>query len=291
MQDPSRPFNSFFSFIITRLSRKKRKKREMANNRLTEFPPISSPSASPASIPLHLCGVLTGDTVQVQGDTGELQFSVQFKVHRKEHHQSEPPPDFPDANIPSEIGTFHDSVQASPSSSSYLTPTSARENEHHTSDADTNALDGESLSRDGVVTRLRSGVLSPVKYYSNGPSHGGAVCRGGLSSKKRRKVNNKSRGDVENVFDKMLRRRSLPLRPCSSYAFFLTANWGVVKRCSFGEASKRLSKRWYKLPHDVKKEYEEMALKDNARYKRQCVLLKNDTDLQESSSVLPVESN
>ncbi|KAL7107442.1 hypothetical protein ACP275_06G055000 [Erythranthe tilingii] len=258
----------------------------MANNRLTEFPPISSLSAPPASIPLHLCGVLTGDTVQVQGDTGELQFSVQFKVHRKEHHQSEPPSDFPNANIPSEIGTFHDSVQASPSSSSYLTPTSAREYQDHT-----NALDEESSSRGGVVTRLRSGVLSPVKYYPNGPSHGGAVCGGGLSSEKRRKVNNKGRGNAENVFDKMLRRRSLPLRPCSSYAFFLTANWGVVKRCSFGEASKRLSKQWYKLPHDVKKEYEEMALKDNARYKRQCVLLKNDTDLRESSSVLPVDSN
>ncbi|GFP99336.1 hypothetical protein PHJA_002077700 [Phtheirospermum japonicum] len=72
----------------------------------------------------------------------------------------------------------------------------------------------------------------------------------------------------------MLKRRSFPIRPCNSYAFFLMANWGVIKSCSFEETSKRLSKKWYKLSHDKKKEYEDMALKDHARYQRQCVFTK-----------------
>ncbi|KAK6155971.1 hypothetical protein DH2020_010219 [Rehmannia glutinosa] len=240
------------------------------SNHITELPPMQSPSAPSPSVPLHLCGFLTGDTVQVQGDTGELQFSVQFNVHKKEHHSgpSGEPFNFPDANIP-EIGTFRDSVQLPPSSS-YLSPTSTRENE------DANVASEEHWSRGDVVTRLRSGVLSPVKYYRNG-SYG--VSRGSLGSERKKKAKKgKRKGD--NVFEKMLKRRSFPLRPCNSYAFFLMANWGVVKRSSFEETSKRLSKQWYKLPHDKKKEYEDMALKDNARYKRQCVLLRNDVELQ-----------
>ncbi|KAK6135554.1 hypothetical protein DH2020_030725 [Rehmannia glutinosa] len=214
---------------------------------------MQSPSAPSPSVPLHLCGFLTGDTVQVQGDTGELQFSVQFNVHKKEHHSgpSGEPFNFPDANIP-EIGTFRDSVQ-SPSSSSYLTPTSIRENPNHNGDA--NAVSDEHWSRGGVVmTRLRSGVLSPVKYCREG-SYG--VSRGSLGSERKKKAKKgKRKGD--NVFEKMLKRRSFPLRPCNSYAFFLM--------------------------------YEDMALKDNARYKRQCVLLRNDVEQETSSSGLLADS-
>lgn len=213
------------------------------NHQVTEFPPpMSAPSGS---IPLNLCGLLTGDTVQVQGDTGELQFSVQFKVHRKEHY-SGGSSNFPDGNTP-EIGIFRDSVQ-SPPSSSYLTPTPTAESPDHNADA--NALSEESWSGGGVTTRLRSGVLSPVKYYPDATRYG--VYRGGFSTEKRKKVKQGS-GKGENVFEKMLKRRSFPLRPCNSYAFFLMANWGVVRRCSFEETSKRLSKQWYKLPHDIKK--------------------------------------
>ncbi|KAI3458393.1 hypothetical protein Pfo_015056 [Paulownia fortunei] len=239
------------------------------SNHITEFPPMTSPSTPSPSIPLHLCGFLTGDTVQVQGDTGELQFSVQFNVHKKQHHSGDPF-EFPDANIP-EIGTFRDSVQSSPSSS-YLTPTSTPENQDHNAGA--NAVSEESWSRSDVVTRLRSGVLSPVKYYRDGSS---GVSRGSLSSEKKRKEK-KGRRKEDNVFEKMLKRRSFPLRPCNSYAFFLMANWGVAKRSSFGKTSRRLSKQWYKLPHGIKKEYEDMALKDNASYKRQCMLLRNERD-------------
>lgn len=205
---------------------------------------MPSPSTPSPSIPLHLCGFLTGDTVQVQGNTGELQFSVQFNVRKKEH-QSGHPFNFPDANIP-EIGTFRDSVQSSPSST-YLTPTSTGENQDHNADA--NAVSEESWSRGDIVTRLRSGVLSPVKYYCHGVY---GVSRGSLSSEKKKK-SNKGRGKGDNVFEKMLKRRRFPLRPCNSYAFFLMKNWGVVKCSSFVEKSKRLSKQWCKLPHGIKK--------------------------------------
>ncbi|KAH6790454.1 hypothetical protein C2S51_005460 [Perilla frutescens var. frutescens] len=230
-------------------------------NHIMEFPPIPSLSPPPPSppTPLHLRGFRTGDTVQVRGDTGELQFSVHFNLRKDE------PFNLLEATTP-DIENYRDSVQSSP----YLTPTSSTgEFGNQNNSADENAGCEESPPMGGVVTRLRSGVLSPVKYYSCGIY---SVSGGSLNSGKSRK-SNKGTGKGDNVFNKMLKRRNSPLRPCSSYALFLMKNWGMVKRSSFVETSKRLSKQWSKLPHDVKKEYEDMASKDNARYKRQCVLL------------------
>lgn len=167
-------------------------------------------------------------------------------------------------------------------SSPYLTPTSST-GEFELQNKNSDVGRDESSSRGGVVTRLRSGVLSPVKYYSRG-----IYCAsvGSMSSGKKRKWN-KGGGEGHNVFDKMLKRRDSPLRPCSSYSFFVVKNWAVAKPSSFVETSKRLSRQWSKLPHDVKKEYEDMALKDNERYKRQCLLLRNDVEQQMTSGLLP----
>lgn len=211
-----------------------------------ELPPNPSLSRPPASppIPLHLCGFHTGDTVQVRGDTGELQFSVQFNLRREDRR-------FDNHLNFLETRNFCDSVQSSPSSS-YLTPTSsAGEFENRNYSADENSGSGEASPRGGVMTRLRSGALSPVKYYFR-RIYG--VSGGHLSSRKKRK-SKKGTGKGRNVLEEMLRRRSLPLRPCSSYAFFVMKNWDVVKRSSFAETSKRLSKQWSGLPHGVKKVY------------------------------------
>ncbi|KAL8539470.1 hypothetical protein ACS0TY_001183 [Phlomoides rotata] len=240
------------------------------SNHMMENPPTSP------SIPLQLCGFITGDTVQVDGDTGDLQFSVQFNV-RKRERQSTDPFNFPDENIP-EVEKFYDSVQSAPSSP-YLTPTSTPE-----MNQDLNAVNERSLSRSCVVTRLRSGVLSPVKYCYRGIYSVSGGILGPHSQKK--KKSNKCGGKCDNVFEKMLKRRCSPIRPCSPYAFFLVKNWGVVKRSSFVETSKRLSKQWCKLPSDKKKEYEEMSLKDNARYKRQCMLLRSDVEQQTTLDLL-----
>ncbi|KAE8659934.1 hypothetical protein F3Y22_tig00116960pilonHSYRG00119 [Hibiscus syriacus] len=50
---------------------------------------------------------------------------------------------------------------------------------------------------------------------------------------------------------------------------------GSVKSSSssFGEASKRLSQMLCKLPRKQKKMYEDIAVKDSSRYKRQCMVL------------------
>lgn len=209
------------------------------------FPPNSclSPPPPTSAIPLQLCGFQSGDTVQVRGDTGELQFSVQFNL-RREDRRSDNDFSILEADVP-EIVNLRDSVQSSP----YLTPTSSSgQFDNHINNADENSGFDEAPSPGGVMTRLRSGALSPVKYY-----HGGiyGVPGGTLKSGKKRKPKKVIRkGD--NLFEEMLRRRSLPVRPCNSYAFFLMKNWGVVKRHSFAETSKRLSKQWSDLPHDVK---------------------------------------
>ncbi|XP_057778501.1 uncharacterized protein LOC130997253 [Salvia miltiorrhiza] len=220
-------------------------------------PSLSRPSSSSPPIPLLLRGFHTSDTIQVRGDTGDLQFSVQFNL-RREERRSDNRLDFQEEHIDS-----RDSVQ-SPPSSPYLTPTSSTgEFENRNNSADEN---NSGSSRGGVTTRLRSGALSPVKYYFRRIY--------GVSGKKRR--SSKGKAEERNVFDELLRRRSSPLRPCNSYAFFVMKNWGVVRRSSFVETSKRLSKQWSHLAHDVKKEYEDMALKDNDRYRKQCLLLSND---------------
>ncbi|GFP79469.1 hypothetical protein PHJA_000090400 [Phtheirospermum japonicum] len=204
---------------------------------------MPSPSTPSHSSPLQLRGFLTGDTVQLQGDTGELQFSVQFNVHRKDHHhqQHSATPLINRNQTRRKLKTFPDCVQSLPPSPSYLlTPTSSSPDNQ---DCNENAI--ESFSRGDILTRLRSGVLSPVSYYRD-RNYGVLSCG-------RRKKASKGKRKADNVFDKMLKRRSFPIRPCNSYAFFLMANWGVIKSCSFEETSKRLSKKWYKLSHDKKK--------------------------------------
>lgn len=210
-------------------------------NQVTDFQPISSTSPS---IPLHLSGFHAGDTVRVQGDTGELEFSLRFSIQRREQNPGGPG-NFSDANI-QEMVTFCDSADSLPSAS-YLTPTSG----HETRDRNVGETELSEESwmrrRDDIVTRLRSGVLSPVKYNASG-SYG--VFQGRFSSGKKTKMETRK---GHNAFERMLRRRSFPLRPCNSYAFFVMANWGVVKCSSFEETSKRLSKKWCELPNDMKK--------------------------------------
>lgn len=215
------------------------------NHHMLDFPPNPPPSSP---VPLSLCGFRTGDTVQVRGDTGELQFSVHFSL-RKEEQERCFDRNLLEENIPDTGISPRGSVQSSP----YLTPTSSTgdfELENQNSDAGRD----ESFSRGGVVTRLRSSVLSPVKCYSRGIY---CVSVGSMSSGKKREWNKGGR-EGHNVFDKMLKRRDSPLRPCSSYSFFLVKNWAVAKQSSFVETSKRLSRQWSKLPHDVKKVYNKL---------------------------------
>ncbi|KZV34901.1 High mobility group protein TDP-1 [Dorcoceras hygrometricum] len=244
-------------------------------NQVTELPPISSPTPS---IPFHLTGFLAGDTVRVQGDTGELEFSLHFSVQRREQNPGGPG-NFSDANI-QETDTFCDSVD-SLSTALYMTPTSGHETHDRNAGADEPSQANWMSRRDEIVTRLRSGVLSPVKYNNARGTFG--VFQGRLSSRKKTKMET---GKGHNAFERMLRRRRFPLRPCNSYAFFVMANWGVVKCSSFEETSKRLSEKWCTLPHGMKKEYENLASKDSARYTRQCLLLENDVQEEAGSGLL-----
>ncbi|XP_073297698.1 uncharacterized protein [Primulina huaijiensis] len=243
-------------------------------NQVMDFQPISSTSPS---IPLHLSGSLAGDTVRVQGDTGEYEFSLQFSIRRREQNPGSPG-SFSDANV-QETGTLCDSADSLSSAS----PTSGHETQDRS--VGENEFNEESWMRrrDDIVTRLRSGVLSPVKYNASG-SYG--VFQGRPSSGKKTKMET---GKGHNALEKMLRKRSFPLRPCNSYAFFVMTNWGGVKCSSFEETSKSLSKKWCELPNDMKKEYENLASKDSARYMRQCLLLKNDVQEETGSELLEDE--
>ncbi|GER50851.1 ELF4-like 1 [Striga asiatica] len=55
-------------------------------NWITHFSPIPSSS----TLSLHLCGFLSGDAVQIQRVTGDLQFAIQFNDRRKENLSGEP---------------------------------------------------------------------------------------------------------------------------------------------------------------------------------------------------------
>lgn len=46
---------------------------------------IQSPNTVMPSTPLQLSGFLSGDTIEVKGDTGNLKFSVQFSVQKNIH--------------------------------------------------------------------------------------------------------------------------------------------------------------------------------------------------------------
>ncbi|EXC21082.1 hypothetical protein L484_017092 [Morus notabilis] len=226
----------------------------------TPPPPPRSPIVVPTNLasptPLQLSGFLSGDTIQVQGDAGNLQFSVQLNINK--------------TLFPEKVGPFQslETVEytrekfstedlLSPASS-YVTPIASEllmDENCCTSDR-TTEIRRESF----VVTRLRSGVISPVTYY---PRVSLSCCEKVVKSRKKKKV---------DVFERLFRRHSCPIRPCTSYAFFVMATWGDVKSSSFGETSKKLGLLWCKLPQKDKKLYEEMAVKDNARYKRQSKL-------------------
>ncbi|KAG5558210.1 hypothetical protein RHGRI_008214 [Rhododendron griersonianum] len=245
----------------------------MAENNMVQIPFTQSPSNPSPSVPLQLSGFLSGDTIQVQGDTEAFQFAVQFNIHRKHHHHnSETHVQFPNT-------TEEDRISLHSASSSYMTPVATHgdgeENEIHREPSREGSSGGENAF---VLTRLRSGVLSRVKYFPPPGTITGSGHRSLCSWKKQRLRRGKGIAkETGDAFERVLRRRRLPVRPCSSYTFFVMTTWGVAnsESFSFGETSKRLGKMWCSLPHDEKKVYEDMALKDNARYKLQCNLWKN----------------
>ncbi|OIT34276.1 hypothetical protein A4A49_52063 [Nicotiana attenuata] len=82
----------------------------------------------------------------------------------------------------------------------------------------------------------------------------------------------------------------IPVKP--SYSFFVMAiilpTWSKVKHSSFGETSKRLSKKWSKFSRGQKKVIQDMASKDDLRlrYRRQCILLRNDARKWQESQMI-----
>ncbi|XP_058207452.1 uncharacterized protein LOC131320682 [Rhododendron vialii] len=247
----------------------------MDENNTVQIPFTQSPPNPSPSLPLQLSGFLNGDTVQVQGDTEAFQFAVQFNIHHKHHHRnSETHVQFPNA-------TEEDRTSLNTASLSYLTPVTTHRNEEENETHGEPSREGSSGEENAfVLTRLRSGVLSRVKYFPPPGTTTGSGHRSLCSWKKQRVRIEKGKGiakETGDVLERVLRRRRFPVRPCSSYTFFVTTTWGVAnsESFSFGETSKRLSKMWCSLPHDEKKVYEDMALKDNARYKLQRNLWKN----------------
>lgn len=219
----------------------------------TPPPSIQTPLMSP--MPLQLSGFLSGDTIQVQGDAGDLKFSVQLNITKNLFHDKVGPLDSPKrvAHNPEKV-SFEDSSFAS-----YGTPIGSGEPKDQScfaeavEDEDSYCCFGEEGDEyekmkigECLVTRLRSGVISPVTYYPP------KILTGKLRSCERVKPRRKSSEQID-VFERLLRRHSCPVKPCTSYAFFVMATWGVVKSSSFGETSKRLGQMWYKLSHKEKK--------------------------------------
>ncbi|GLT66375.1 hypothetical protein SLA2020_387430 [Shorea laevis] len=241
---------------------------------MEEIPQNISPSTPFPSIPLQLSGFLNGDTIQVEGETGDLQFSVKFNVQTK--HASKDNFHFPHTNSLENIYPCQDS-----SFCSFTTPNSTHRVEEQSAETEPlmvlenqgteETAKSDATKRDVIMTRLKSGVMSPVKYFPRAfvNEHGDSRSSSKVKPKKKRRVKR------EVVLEKMIQRHSFPARPCSSYAFFVVATWGLVESSSFGEASKKLSQMWCKLPRRDKKIYKDMAVKDSARYKRQCMLLKS----------------
>lgn len=218
-------------------------------------PPLSTPSMSPSTTrPLRLSGFLNGDTIQVQGDTQKLRFSLQFNIQSKQLSESLVHPNSP--------GTFaytpeKHSCQNS-SFSSYMTPTAAGEDQSDSLVRE----NGTFIEEDGIcgsetrknlettmMTRLRSGVISPVTYF---PPRNSVVLGKLRTSDQKVKSKKKSRENFDG-FERVLKRRSCPVRPCTSYTFFVMATWNQVRSPTFGETSKRLGRMWCQLPHKEKK--------------------------------------
>ncbi|MFQ6624543.1 hypothetical protein Gotur_004297 [Gossypium turneri] len=227
-----------------------------------------------SSVPLQLSGLLNGNTIEVEGDTGNLQFYFKFNIlHNKYSPHNQTHSHFPSLNSMENNMSCRNS-----SSSSYQTPKRGQqienqtlENENHGVEIENN-VESETSKRGCIMTRLRSGAISQVKYSF--PRISGEKPSRTMKGKRKKK----ERADI--VLDKLLQRRTCPVKPCNSYVFFVMASWDSVQSSSFGDASKRLSQKWCKLPRKHKKIYEDIALKDSARYKRQCMLLNcNDQDV------------
>ncbi|XP_050221669.1 uncharacterized protein LOC126671891 [Mercurialis annua] len=216
-------------------------------------------SAEPSTpTTLQLSGSLHGDIIQVEGDTGSLQFSVKFNIHNKHNRNHNHGSD--DHFSPLAANFFGNNrlfENLSPSSS-YITPNNDRI-------VEAAAVESDIRKTVNIMTRLRSGAISPVKYYLPRVS---AVS----SESSKRKVKCRT-GRKKDLLKTVLRRHSLPVRPCNSYAFFVMANWNSVNCSSFSEASKSLGQMWCQISHKEKKVFSDMALKDSARYKKQRLLL------------------
>ncbi|EEF51650.1 conserved hypothetical protein [Ricinus communis] len=146
--------------------------------------------------------------IQVEGDTGTLQFPVQFNIHNKNNHTHVPGNHF---NL-MRADSFENNLtlESTNPSSFYLTPN----NTHEVEAEDQNAL-------------AEAGQLA---------------------------IENNETGEWNrNLLETVLRRHSLPARPCSSYALFVMSNWVSVKNSSFGEASKSLGRIWGQLSLQEKK--------------------------------------
>jgi hypothetical protein len=158
-----------------------------------------------------------------------------------------------------EINASASQTQASVSSnvSSYETPGATLEDEDqevnrdapfHSIDLIPEKAESDASNGEAILTRLRSGVLSPISYcprnHSELPNH--------KSSRSVRKSKEKKRG-TRDVLETVLKRRSFPVRPCNSYGFFVMTTWGMVKHSSFRATSKKLGKMWSKLQQDERK--------------------------------------
>lgn len=202
---------------------------------------IQSPSTLlMPTTPLQLSGFLTGDTIQVKGDTGNLKFSVQFSIQ--------------DKHIPDQNNDLFNSLGAdasyrenenhscqNSSFSSYVTP----QNDVQEVEDQNSQSPEEGDSTRPIVTRLRNGVISPVNYFPRISSSSSS----GLRPCERKRNGGKNRKN-DDVFERVLRRHRSPIRPCT---FFVTATWGFVKSSSFGETSKQLGRMWCQLPPTEKR--------------------------------------
>lgn len=201
-----------------------------------------------------MSGFLNGDTIQVQGDTQRLQFSLQFNIQSKQLSEN-----LVHLNSPGTLAYTPEKHSCQNSSfSSYMTPIDTEEDqsdslvhENGTFMEEDSICESETRKNmeTTMATRLRNGVISPVTYF---PPRNSVVLGKSRARDQKVKSKKKSRENVD-VFERVLRRRSCPVRPCSSYTFFVMATWDHVRSPTFGETSKRLGRMWCQLPHKEKK--------------------------------------
>lgn len=165
--------------------------------------------------PLQLSRFLTGDTIQVKGDTGNLKFSVQFSIQDKhilDHNNNL-------LNSPGADSSYRENENHSCQNSSFSSYVTPPNDVQEVEDENSQSTEGDSTRP--IVTRLRSGVISPVNYFpriSSSSSSGLRPCE--------RKRNGRKNRKNDSVFERVLRRRRSPIRPCTSYAFFCDGNLG-----------------------------------------------------------------